>query len=251
MGQALAKGLLKANWCMPQKLVFVDPSSEQQELLRQLFPQSLIVSAPLAKTEAVLAVKPHLITDVCSSMEVPRVLSIAAGISTQQIQAAIGSDVAVVRAMPNTPALVGAGISALCKGASASDDDLAWGESILASVGEVVQVEEAALDAVTGLSGSGPAYVFYFVEALVAAGQAQGLPPDIAKQLSYQTVVGAAALLAESGKDAQKLRAAVTTPNGTTAAGLASLMEKDFAAIVSSCVTAATQRSEELRAQSS
>ena len=126
---------------------------------------------------------------------------------------------AVVRAMPNTPALVGAGAAAIAGGSAASDDDLAWAESILAAVGIVVRVDESLLDAVTGVSGSGPAYVFRFAEALIEAGVQAGLPREISVALTEQTLTGSARLLASSDDPPEALRAAVTSPGGTTAAG--------------------------------
>src|SRR5205085_82850 len=128
--------------------------------------------------------------------------------------------VPVVRAMPNTPALVGAGAAAIAPGVAAGDEDLAWAESILGAVGVVQRVSEPLLDAVTGLSGSGPAYVFLVAEALVEAGVLAGLPRPTANALVIQTVLGSARLLAETGKTAEEHRAAVTSPGGTTAAAL-------------------------------
>jgi len=151
-----------------------------------------------------------------------------------------------VRAMPNTPALVGAGAAAIAAGAAAGPDDQAWAESILEAVGTVVQVPEAALDAVTGLSGSGPAYVFLLAEALVEAGVLNGLSRDVSVQLASQTLLGAGRLLVESGQTAAELRANVTSPGGTTAAGLRVLEQRAVRAAVLDAVTAATERSREL-----
>ena len=148
--------------------------------------------------------------------------------------------------MPNTPALVGEGASAIAPGSAAQPEDLEWARSILEAVGTVIVVDEADLDAVTGLSGSGPAYVFRLAEALRAAGISQGLNPDTADALTRQTLLGAATLLTSSGEDPGQLRKNVTSPGGTTAAGLAVLDEADFMGLVDRVVEAATRRSREL-----
>jgi pyrroline-5-carboxylate reductase len=152
---------------------------------------------------------------------------------------------AVVRAMPNTPALVGQGASAIAGGSSATEADLDWAEGILATVGTVVRVTEAHLDAVTGLAGSGPAYVFLLAEALIDAGVLNGLPRDVSERLVTQLLVGSAQLLRERG-DAPALRAMVTSPGGTTAAGLRELEDRGVRAAMLAAVSAATARSREL-----
>jgi len=177
-----------------------------------------------------------------------RVLSIAAGVPIARIEWATGTDVAVVRAMPNTPALVGAGAAAIAAGSAAGEGDLAWAESILGAVGTVVRVGEALLDAVTGLSGSGPAYVFLVAEALVEGGVLAGLPRPTAEALAYQTLLGAARLLVESGDAPADLRAAVTSPGGTTAAGLRELERNGVRSALIEAVVAATERSRQLGA---
>jgi pyrroline-5-carboxylate reductase len=152
----------------------------------------------------------------------------------------------VLRAMPNTPALVGAGAAGLAGGPAATEDDLAWAETVLAAVGLVVRVPEASLDAVTGLSGSGPAYVFLIAEALIDAGVLVGLARPVASELAVQTLLGAARMLAETGQPAESLRAAVTSPGGTTAAGLRALEAAAVRSAVIEAVAAATRRSQEL-----
>jgi pyrroline-5-carboxylate reductase len=179
------------------------------------------------------------------------VLSIAAGVRIAEIEhaaaEATGDSVAVIRAMPNTPALVGEGASAIAGGAAAGDGDLAWAETILGGVGLVVRVAERDLDAVTGLSGSGPAYVFYAAEALIAAAVDAGLTPELASTLTTQLLVGSAKLLAERG-DPAALRVMVTSPGGTTAAGLRVLDERNVREAFADAVRAATERSRELSA---
>jgi pyrroline-5-carboxylate reductase len=151
--------------------------------------------------------------------------------------------------MPNTPALVGAGAAAISPGTAATDDDLAWAGSILGAVGTVVRVPENLLDAVTGLSGSGPAYVFLVAEALIDAGVLVGLPRPTAVELATQTLLGAARLLVETGDSPEALRAAVTSPGGTTAAGLRALESAGVRAAFLDAVAAATERSRELGRQ--
>jgi pyrroline-5-carboxylate reductase len=174
------------------------------------------------------------------------VLSIAAGVPIARLESALGRDVAVVRAMPNTPALVGAGAAAIAPGSTANDDDLAWAERILGAVGTVVRVPEGLLDAVTGLSGSGPAYVFLVAEALIEAGVLVGLPREVSAALATQTLLGAARLLVETGDGPEALRAAVTSPGGTTAAGLRALEAAGVRAAFLDAVEAATERSRQL-----
>jgi pyrroline-5-carboxylate reductase len=152
----------------------------------------------------------------------------------------------VVRAMPNTPALIGAGAAAIAAGSSAGEDELAWAERVLGSVGTVVRVPESLLDAVTGLSGSGPAYVFLVAEALIEAGVLAGLPRPVSSSLAVQTLLGAARLLAESGDGPEALRAAVTSPGGTTAAGLRALERAGVRSAFLDAVMDATERSREL-----
>jgi pyrroline-5-carboxylate reductase len=178
---------------------------------------------------------------------------VAAGVTTARLEGFLrgpargaGDDVAVVRAMPNTPALVGSGVAAIAPGSAAGPADLDWAESVLTAVGTVVRVSEPQLDAVTGLSGSGPAYVFLVLEALVEAGVLVGLARGTSETLALGTVLGAARLLQESGRSAADLRADVTSPGGTTAAGLRELERHGTRAAFLDAVAAATARSAEL-----
>jgi pyrroline-5-carboxylate reductase len=174
------------------------------------------------------------------------VLSIAAGITIARLEAALAPGTPVVRAMPNTPALVGTGASAIAAGSAAGDADLVWAQGVLGAVGVVEVVPESLLDAVTGLSGSGPAYVFLVAEALVEAGVLAGLPRATAARLAHQTLLGSARMLAESADGPEALRAAVTSPGGTTAAGLRELERAGVRAAFLDAVMAATERSREL-----
>jgi pyrroline-5-carboxylate reductase len=210
-----------------------------------------VLGSPAACEGLIVATKP---TDVgpavaaAVAVGVQRVVSIAAGVSTGSIESAAGRDLPVVRAMPNTPALVGAGAAAIAGGRHVTEDDLVWAETVLGAVGTVVRVPEASLDAVTGLSGSGPAYVFLVAEALIDAGVNAGLPRATADALVRQTLLGAALLLAEGDQEPEALRAAVTSPGGTTAAGLRVLEERATRAALIDAVAAATERSRELGA---
>jgi len=207
-----------------------------------------VVAKPLAGVDTLLAVKPQIVAAVCVEIGRPaRVISIAAGITIGAIQQLLGDQVAIIRVMPNTPALIGQGISALAAGPSAAAEDLTWASEIMAAVGSVVSVDEAQLDAVTGLSGSGPAYIFSVAEALVSAGKAAGLESSVAQALAFQTLYGSALLLHESALGPAELKAQVTTPGGTTAAGLA-VLDDGLEAIFVKAVAAASKRSSELGA---
>jgi pyrroline-5-carboxylate reductase len=212
-----------------------------------------VVTEPVEAADVLIAVKPNVVIDACRQVAaagVSRVLSIAAGVRTTTIAGALTAagaiDVPVVRAMPNTPALVREGAAAVAAGPHATERDIEWAAQILGAVGTVVTVPEELLDAVTGLSGSGPAYVFLLAEAMVDGGVQCGLPPDTARELVTQTLLGAATLLRESDEGAEALRAAVTSPGGTTEAGIRALDQAGVRAAVIDAVAAATLRSAEL-----
>jgi pyrroline-5-carboxylate reductase len=249
MGTALVSGLLNAGWAEPAELSVVEVADVRRaELVTSLAGVDVRADVPACEG-AVVAVKPGDVPAACQALAlvgVRRVLSIAAGVPLAKLETWLGDEVAVVRAMPNTPALVGAGAAAIAPGAAATEEDLAWAESILSAVGTVVRVPESLLDAVTGLSGSGPAYVFLLAEALIDAGVLVGLSRDISTVLAVQTLLGSARLLAETGSGPEALRAAVTSPGGTTAAGLRALEARAVRAAVAEAVVAATERSREL-----
>lgn len=251
MGEALLGGLLAAGTVDPARTAVVERDAARREELVDRFDGVAILAAPARCVGAIVATKPAGVLDVLAELAVlgvDRVLSIAAGIALGAMEHAVGEGVAVVRAMPNTPALVGEGAAAIAGGTAAHEQDLVWAESMLGAVGTVVRVPESDIDAVTGLSGSGPAYVFLVAEALIAAGEAAGLSHDVADGLVRQTLLGAATLLSESGDDPAALRAAVTSPGGTTEAGLAVLQQRDLADTLRDAVLAATARSRELGA---
>jgi len=252
MGAALLGGMFAAGWARPDEVAVVEVLAARRAALVDQFPGVSVTDSVPAAESAVIAVKPN---DVAAAVAAAvaagarRVLSIAAGVSITTLEAAAASAtserVAVVRAMPNTPALVGEGAAAIAGGAAATESDLEWAESILGAVGSVVRVPEYQLDAVTGLAGSGPAYLFLVAEALVDAGVLAGLARPVSEALVTQLFVGSAALLADRG-DAAGLRAMVTSPAGTTAAGLHQLESHGVRAAFQDAVMAATRRSREL-----
>ena len=244
MGEALLTGLLATGELRRIRVVEALPDRAKQ--LRDAHPGVEVTDVVGASEGTVLAVKPGQIAQVCEAVAAAgggRVLSVAAGVRTAAIEASLGDGSAVVRAMPNTPALVGRGASAIAAGSAAADDDLDWAESILGAVGTVVRVPEHLLDAVTGLSGSGPAYVFVVLDALIEGAVAAGLPRDAAGALAGQTVLGAAALYLEGDQSPGELRAAVTSPGGTTAAGLRVLEQRAVRSAFIDAVLAAHDRS--------
>jgi pyrroline-5-carboxylate reductase len=247
MGGALLAGLLGAGWT-PERLTVVEAVEARRRELVEQFPGVGVAAEPPRGGGAVLAVKPGDVPTAAAALAaagVERVVSIAAGVRLATLEGSLPG-VPVVRAMPNTPALVGAGVTAIAAGTSAGEADLAWAEEVLGAVGRVVRVGEPLLDAVTGLSGSGPAYVFLVAEALVDAGVLVGLPRDLSTTLALQTLLGAARLLVETGEGPEALRAAVTSPGGTTAAGLRVLESAGVRAAFLDAVSAATERSKQL-----
>jgi pyrroline-5-carboxylate reductase len=250
MGSALLGGLLAAKWAKPSELAVVEVNEDRRAGLASDFPGVAVCAGLIRPAQAaIIGVKPAEVPTVCRAIaasHAERVLSVAAGVPTATIEAALGTKAAVVRAMPNTPALVGEGAAAIAAGSRADDTDLDWAEGILRSVGTVVRVPEHLLDAVTGLSGSGPAYVMLVAEALMDAGVLVGLPRETARLLTVQLLVGSASLLARSGKSAEQLRQEVTSPGGTTAAGVRALEQAAVRAAFADAVWAATARSKEL-----
>lgn len=259
MGAALLGGLLTGAGGAALdvgEVVVVEPNEHRRTVLAEEYAGLAVAPEPVSCRSAVIAVKPQYVTDVVAGAVAAgarRLLSIAAGVTTEAIAAVTdatapsGEPVSVLRAMPNTPALVGEGVSALAAAPGTPAGDVDWAERILAGVGLVVRVEEAQLDAVTGLTGSGPAYVFLIAEALIDAGVLAGLPRTLVEPMVAQLLVGSAKLLAERG-DAAGLRAMVTSPGGTTAAGVRALEDRAVRAAFLDAVQAATARSRELGA---
>lgn len=249
MGEALVAGLVASGWAPAEEIVVVEALPARRDELAAAHPGlDVRPDGDRLDAETIVAVKPHDVAASLAGLQPHRVLSIAAGVTTAALEAALPDGTPVVRAMPNTPALVGQGASAVAAGTHATDEDLAWAEGILGAVGSVVRVPEAQLDAVTGLSGSGPAYVFLVAEALIDAGVLVGLPRPTSRELAVQTLLGAARLLVETGEGPEALRAQVTSPGGTTAAGLRALEAGGVRSAVIDAVVAATERSRELGA---
>ncbi len=249
MGEALLMGLISRSWAEPGDLHVAEPDPARQRALTAAAPGVSVTSTLAQGADAVIAVKPDVVSTVLAPLAaagVQRVLSIAAGVRTSTIEAVLPQGTAVVRAMPNTPALVGRGAAAIAPGSATTPADLEWATSILNAVGTVTTVTETDLDAVTALSGSGPAYLFRLAEAMREAGTAQGLDRQTADTLTRQTLLGAATLLATSGEDPGRLRENVTSPGGTTAAALAVMDNSDFMGLIHRVVAAAAHRSREL-----
>lgn len=251
MGEALVAGLVAAGTVTPADVRVVEAMSVRRDQLAGVLPGVSVTAEVGSADGTVLAVKPNDIGTACAAVAAhgpSRVLSIAAGVTIHTLEAALAPGSPVVRAMPNTAALVGQGAAAIAAGSEAGEADLVWAEDLLRSVGTVARVSEPLLDAVTGLSGSGPAYVFLIAEAMIDAGVLVGLPRDVSVALSIQTLVGAATLLAEGDAGPEALRAAVTSPGGTTAAGLRALEQHGVRSAFLDAVAAATERSRQLGA---
>ncbi|MBS1304017.1 pyrroline-5-carboxylate reductase [Loktanella sp. SALINAS62] len=250
MGSALLDGWLKSG--LPAGSVWIlDPNPSDWV---QATGCHINDGTPDAPAVALVAVKPQMMGDALPTMAAlgggrTLFISVAAGTPLARFETAFGADSPIVRTMPNTPSAIGRGISALVGNRAATDDHMALAETLMNAVGQTVRLDdEMQIDAVTGVSGSGPAYVFHLIETLAAAGVAQGLPDDIAIKLAKATVGGAGQLAEDSDEDPAQLRRNVTSPNGTTQAALEVLMdaERGFPALLARAVAAATDRSKEL-----
>ena len=253
MAEALIKGLIAAGTAKPDHILVTDVSVDRLAHLHTTYgvQQRGNVEAAREADIILLCVKPQVVervlADVSSVVDAKKlVISIAAGIVIAKIEKGLKETSHVVRVMPNTPALVLAGAAALAGGKHATSDDLALAQSIFNSVGRAVIVEEKLMDAVTGLSGSGPAYVFMIIDALSDAGVKAGLPRQLALELAAQTVYGAAKMVLETKEHPGKLRDMVTSPGGTTIEGLHALEKGKLRATLMNAVEAATTRSREL-----
>ncbi len=255
MGEALIKGLCEsARVVEARRVIASDPRAAQTEALARRYGIRTTADNREVARESdvvVLAVKPQTMADALAGIaghlrEGALVISIAAGVPIAAIEAKLGRGARVVRVMPNTPALVGAGATGLAAGTSATEDDVALARRIFDAVGMTVVLEETALDAVTGLSGSGPAYVFLIIEALSDAGVKVGLARQDAQALAAQTVLGAAKLLIDTGEHPGRLKDMVCSPGGTAIAGLHTLEAGGLRTTLMNAVEAATRRSREL-----
>jgi pyrroline-5-carboxylate reductase len=251
MAEAILRGLLRAG-LPPARLSASDPDAARRDhVSRGLGVRATPDNADVVRKSevVVIAVKPQQLETALRDLPRdarPVYLSIVAGATLATLRRLLGPEARIARSMPNTPALISAGISALAPAPGLSEDDAARAEAVLAAVGRVVRVPESQLDAVTGLSGSGPAYVYLFIEGLTEAGVREGLPPAIARELALETVFGAARLARESGEHPALLRERVTSAGGTTIAGIAALEAAGFRTALFAAVRAATARSREL-----
>lgn len=256
MGEALLSRLIDRGIYQPSEVIVSEPQPTRQNYLRQTYNVNVTTDNALVFTEAsevvLLAVKPQVfsaiaqeLADVLTTKISPLVISILAGVSLSQLESAF-PELPVIRAMPNTPATVGEGITALCLGAYTNGKHHKLAQQVFSAVGQVVDVSEMLMDAVTGLSGSGPAYVALMVESLADGGVAAGLPRGLANQLAVQTVLGTAKLLQEHKIHPGELKDRVTSPGGTTIAGIAQLERAGFRSALIEAVKASALRSQEL-----
>lgn len=254
MAEALIKGLLSSGFVSNEKISASDPADGRREHLTKTYGIRVTgenKEVVLTSDVLVLAVKPQAVSrvleDIGEYVTVDHlVMSIAAGIPIRLLQDGLPHDSRVVRVMPNTPALVGYGAAALSAGSFARDEDLLLAKEIMGAVGTATVLSEHLMDAVTGLSGSGPAYVFAFIEGLIDAGVREGLPRAVAAELVLQTVIGSAVMCNETGKHPSELAAMVTSPGGTTIEGLYMLERGGLKGALMDAVRAATRRSKEL-----
>ncbi|SFI58608.1 pyrroline-5-carboxylate reductase [Thermoflavimicrobium dichotomicum] len=255
MTEAILAGLLEKNKILRQNITILNKSNKirLQKLLQTygLTKPQQIGEAIRHSDVVVIAVKPKDVEDALLKWreyihEKQLVISVAAGISTSYIESLLQANIAVIRAMPNTSCTVGLSATAICSGKWSTEQDMQLAKEIFSAIGMVVSVKEEMMDAVTGLSGSGPAYFYYMVEALEQAGIRAGLQPDTARQLTLQTILGAAHMLAETGKKPTELRQEVTSPGGTTMAGLEVLSKYQLDQAVIEAVLRAKERSQEL-----
>ncbi len=252
MGGALAEGLLDAGWHR-DSFVVAEVSRDRRETLRHLRVRTTdqAEEAVRSASTVLIAVKPQSVGEMLATVapvwrREQLCISICAGIRIARFESALGEGTPVIRTMPNTPAAVGMGVTALARGRWATDQHLATALNVMSAVGRVAVVGEEQMDAVTAVSGSGPAYVFYLAEALIEAAQEQGLDHEQAHLLVYQTFLGAAHLLSHDGAGPAELRRRVTSPNGTTHAAVTHLDAAGWAATFREAVGRARRRAEEL-----
>jgi pyrroline-5-carboxylate reductase len=254
MATALAKGFVRAELTTPKEIIASDPYPlARKSFTGEIGSKTTASNCDVAKTARVLilATKPDQVATALAEISGAftknhLLISIAAGVTISKLESLLTAGARVIRVMPNTPALVGEGASAFALGKNASVSDAELAKRLLSAVGVALQVKESLLDAVTGLSGSGPAYVYQFIEALSDGGVAAGLPRDIATKLAAQTVLGAAKMVLETGQHPGALKDQVTSPGGTTIEGLHALEKGKLRATVMSAVRAATEKSKKL-----
>ncbi len=253
MAEAIVSGMVAADFCAPEKIIMTDIRPEHLADLSEEYGVTTSVNNGVVENAeiVVLAVKPQILTEVVKEIapilqKETLLVSIAAGISCANIEAALDGERRVVRVMPNTPALIGKGAAAIAAGTHADEADIEVAEAILQCVGMTVRVKEKELDAVTALSGSGPAYVFYLLEAMLEAAEEMDLEKETARSLALQTVEGAARLMKDSGESAKTLRERVTSKGGTTEAAIHALNDENVKGSIVKALKAAHDRSVEL-----
>jgi pyrroline-5-carboxylate reductase len=258
MAEAIARGLIRSGLYQPAEIRASDPNPDRQKLFTTDLgiPCDTDTQKVAAHSDIlILAVKPFIMAEALAQLAPELdpdalIISIAAGISCNFIEHSLGGGGEfghhVIRVMPNTPMLAGKGMSALAPGTHATESDLTTAERIFAAAGKTVRVPESLIDAVTAVSGSGPAYIFYLTETLANAGRAAGLTETQAAQLARETVIGAAALMDQSQDSPAELRRKVTTPNGTTQAAIETLQAGDLQSLMTQAIAAAAKRSKEL-----
>jgi len=252
MGEALISGLVSSRFPKAQ-IVFTEKRSERSREISSKYGAREVELSELVKSSDVilLVVKPQDLGELLASIsdglnKKALLVSFAAGKTTKFIAEKVGSKAAVIRVMPNTPTLIGLGMAAISIGESVSQEQSKFVTDFLATCGKVISIDENLQDAVTAVSGSGPAYFFAFVEEMIKSGTSLGLTNEQASTLAIQTIVGSAAMLEQSGKSATALRENVTSPNGTTAAALKVFSEANLGGIIERAMTAARDRSQEL-----
>jgi pyrroline-5-carboxylate reductase len=252
MGEALISGLISSRFPKAQ-IVFTEKRAERAREISSKYGAREVDLTELAKSSDVilLVVKPQDLAQLLASIsgnlnKNATLVSFAAGKTTDFISEIVGPDISIIRVMPNTPTLIGLGMAAISLGGSVNPEQAKFVSEFLATCGKVISIEENLQDAVTALSGSGPAYFFAFVEEMIKSGISLGLSSEQATTLAIQTMIGSAAMLEQSGKNATTLRENVTSPNGTTAAALKVFSEANLGDIVAKAMTAARDRSQEL-----
>ena len=251
MATAIIKGLLSSGLFDKDHIIASEPNKDYAHKIEKELGIKMVHNNREAAAEAdiiLLAVKPFVVKEVLTEIEdriddTKLIVTIAAGISSKKVEDVLEKTARVVKVMPNTPALLGVGMSAVCKGDHASDEDFDEVVKIFESVGKVVKVKEQEIDAITGVSGSGPAFYYYIIDAIAKAGEKLGLDYDTALLLSAQTALGSAKMVLESGVDPQQLITNVTTPGGTTAEGNKVLNESNISEILFETVKKTAEKS--------
>jgi len=253
MAEALLRGVVRANVLAGNAIVAADPQLDRRQVMTRDVGITCLAEndVPAGCPNVLLAVKPQKMPEVLAAIapavrDEATIISIAAGVTTALLDAGLAGKGRIIRVMPNTPMLAGAGMSALAAGPRATHAELRWAERLFAASGQTVIVDESMMDAVTAVSGSGPAYFFYLIEAMTAAGAAEGLDAEVAEKLAVATCAGAARLIEATGEPPEGLRARVTSPGGTTQRAIETMDAAGVKDALIRAVRAAAERSREL-----